>query len=182
MAPRPRAADVGRHQHDVRQRVHGALRAGPVGETCGAVATAEQRRGVRRLRRRQFHIPDPDTLGRLFGGVPIRDADAGELEHTGVVPGDGTLFHEESTGKVYVIAGGAKFHVPDPETLNLVFPGFVLRAVWSGALDHVPDRPVDGTFLRERNGTVSVILGGARFAMPDPAGSSRRGQERPRRW
>ena len=118
----------------------------------------------------KFHIPDPDTLGRLFGGVPIRDADAGELEHTGVVPGDGTLFHEESTGKVYVIAGGAKFHVPDPDTLNLVFPGFVLRAVWSGALDHVPDRPVDGTFLRERNGTVSVILGGARFAMPDPAG------------
>ena len=119
----------------------------------------------------KFHIPDPDTLGRLFGGVPIRDADAGELEHTGVVPGDGTLFHEAVDRQGLCHRRRRQVPRSGPgHTANLVFPGFVLRAVWSGALDHVPDRPVDGTFLRERNGTVSVILGGARFAMPDPAG------------
>ena len=61
------------------------------------------------------------------------------------------MLHEETTGKVFVIFGGAKFHVPDWPTLNRLFPGFLLRPLWGGALDKIPDRPADGTLLREEN-------------------------------
>jgi hypothetical protein len=116
----------------------------------------------------KFHVPDPATLARLYPAATITDAQDGEVEHIADVPGDGTLLHEESTGKVFVIMGGAKFHVPDPTTLARVFPGFLLRPLWAGALDAIPDVPVDATLLREESGPISVILGGALFTLPDP--------------
>lgn len=110
----------------------------------------------------KFHVPDPTTLERLFAGVPVRDTQAGELEHIGKIPGDGTLLHEESTGKVFVIYGGAKFQVPSWDTLTRLFPGFFLRPLWGGALDHIPDCPVDGTLLREESSTQTYIIAGCR--------------------
>lgn len=110
----------------------------------------------------KFHVPDPATLERLFAGVPVRDAQAGELEHMGKIPGDGTLLYEETTGKVFVTYGGAKFHVPTWDTLTRLFPGFLLRLLWGGALDHIPDCPADGTFFREESSTQIYIIAGCR--------------------
>jgi FAD binding domain len=89
----------------------------------------------------KFHVPDPPTLNRLFPGVPIHDAQPGELEHIGVVPGDGTIFLEETTSNVYVIKGGAKTLIPNwnNATLSQMFPGYLLRRVWPNALSHIPD-------------------------------------------
>jgi hypothetical protein len=121
----------------------------------------------------RFHVPNPDTLNRLFPGVPLRQAQDGELDRVGRIPGDGTLLHEETTGAVYAIYGGARFHVPSWETLTRLFPGFLLRPLWGGALDHIPDRPADGTLLREENGTIWVVFGGARFRVPNPPSPQR---------
>lgn len=89
----------------------------------------------------KFHVPDPATLARLYAGVPVRDAQAGELEHIGVLPGEGTLFIEETTSKVFTILGGAKALVPnwDHATLSRLFPGYTLRPLWHNALGHIPD-------------------------------------------
>lgn len=117
----------------------------------------------------KFHVTDPATLDGLFVGVPVRDAQVGELQHIGTMPGDGTLLHEESTGKVFVIYGGAKFHVPNWDTLTRLFPGFVLRLLWENALAHIPDCPVDGTLLREESHPeVYVIQGGQAIWIDHP--------------
>jgi len=115
----------------------------------------------------KFHVPDPATLNRLFAGVPVRDAQPGELEHVGKVPGDGTLLHEETTGKVFVIYGGAKFHVPNMDVFNQLFPGAVIRQLWGGALDGTPSVPQDGTLLSAGSQGIFGIYGGAKFHMPN---------------
>jgi hypothetical protein len=87
----------------------------------------------------KFHVPDPPTLNRLFAGVPIRDGVGTELDSIGTMPADGTLFQEETTGNVFAIISGMKYHVPDMATLNQQYPGFVLRPIWQNALANIPD-------------------------------------------
>ena len=84
------------------------------------------------------------------------------------IPRDGTLLREEN-GAIWVIYGGAKFHVPDPGTLSRVFGNTPWYQLWNGALDAIPTMPGDGTLLREENGAIWVIYGGAKFHVPDPA-------------
>lgn len=140
-------------------------------ERCGLIPTAQPKILLRNPNDgaiyviyggAKFHVPDPTTLTRLFAGVPVRDAQAGELEHIGKVPGDGTLLQEETTGKVFVIYSGAKFHVPNWDTLTRLFPGFFLRPLWGGAIDHIPDCPADGTFFREESSMQIYIIAGCR--------------------
>jgi hypothetical protein len=82
------------------------------------------------------------------------------------VPLDGTLLTERATGD-WVIAGGARFHIPDAATRLRVFSGRVGIGLWNGATDVIPTTPADGTLLREDNGAIWVIFGGARFHVPD---------------
>ena len=116
----------------------------------------------------RFHVPDPATLNRLFGGQPITAVPAGVVNGIPTIPVNGTLLREEN-GAIWVIFGGAKFHVPDPATLNRLFGGQPIFQLWDGALNGIPTAPIDGTLLREENGAIWVIFGGARFHVPDPA-------------
>jgi hypothetical protein len=115
----------------------------------------------------KFHVPDPATLNRLFGGVPIIDVPSGRLNAIPVVPVGGTLLREEN-GAIWVTVGGAKFHVPDPATLDRLFGGKGYFQLWDGAPSGIPSVPVDGTLLREENGAIWVTVGGAKFHVPDP--------------
>jgi hypothetical protein len=142
-------------------------------ERCGLISTAKPKLLLRNPSEgaiyvlygaAKFHVPNWDTLTRLFDGIPIRDVQGGELDHIGTMPGDGTLLHEETTGKVFVIYGAAKFHVPNWDTLTRLFPGFLLRPLWAGALDHIPDCPADGTFFREESSTQIYIIAGCHKA------------------
>jgi hypothetical protein len=114
----------------------------------------------------RFHVPDPATLSRLYPGVPIEVLAAGALDGVPVVPADGTLLREED-GAIWVVDGGARFGVPDMGTLNRLFAGRPIGQLWNGALNGIPGIPADGTLLREEDGAIWVIYGGAKFGVPD---------------
>jgi hypothetical protein len=110
----------------------------------------------------KFHVPDPGTLTRLFDASNVRQLWDGALGDIPAIPRDGALLREES-GAIYVIAGGARFHVPDPATLTRLFDATKVRQLWDGALNEIPTTPRDGTLLREESGAVYVVAGGAKF-------------------
>jgi Common central domain of tyrosinase len=95
---------------------------------------------------------------------PIYDTN---LSHARVSLPDGTLLREDD-GAIWVVYGGAKFHVPDPPTLARLYAGRPVDQVWNGALNAIGTLPVDGTLLREENGAIWVVYGGAKFHVPDP--------------
>jgi hypothetical protein len=115
----------------------------------------------------KFHVPDPNTLNRLYGGMPVVDAQTNLIDGIPTAPVDGTLLREEN-GAIWIIFGRARFHVPDPDTLNRLYGGRPVHQLWNGALDGIPMVPADGTLLREESGAIWVIAGGARFHVPDP--------------
>ena len=65
-----------------------------------------------------------------------------------LIPRDRTLLREEN-GAIWVIYGGARFHVPDPMTLQRLFGVDQVFQVWDGALDGIGANPRDGTCLAE---------------------------------
>jgi hypothetical protein len=113
-------------------------------------------------------VPDPSTLNALYGGKPIDQVWDGATADIPGVPVNGTLLREQS-GAIFVVFGGAKFHVPDPSTLNALYGGKPIDQVWDGATADIPGVPVDGTLLREQSGAIFVVFGGAKFHVPDPS-------------
>jgi hypothetical protein len=81
---------------------------------------------------------------------------------------DGTLLRE-STGRIWVVYGGARFAVPNPATIEALFPGVADHQLWNGALDGIPTVPADGTLLREQSSTVVYTTVG-RSKSPDTGG------------
>jgi hypothetical protein len=121
----------------------------------------------------KFHVPDPATLSRLFANKPIYQLWNGVLDYISTpMHYNGMLLREEN-GAIWVIYGGAKFHVPDPATLSRLFANMPIYQLWNGALDNISTIPGDGTLIHEDNGAVWVIYGEAKFHVPDPATLSR---------
>ena len=113
----------------------------------------------------RFAIPDAATLDRLFGGIPaILDSRNGATGLIPECPGDGTLLREEN-GAIWVVYGGARFHVPDEPTLtNFLFRARLSFNSGMGAVDPISRRTAPNlTLLRELDGTTWVVLAGARF-------------------
>jgi hypothetical protein len=81
---------------------------------------------------------------------------------------DGTILEDE-TGARYVIEGGARFHVPNDAVFDDLQKAAGVRHVTANETAGLPIVPVDRTLLRDTAGAVSVIYGGARFHVPDPA-------------
>jgi hypothetical protein len=115
----------------------------------------------------KFRVPDPSTLDRLFAGWPIYQLWDNALASTPNAPDDGTILRGED-GRVWVVFGRAKFHVPDPATLNRLYSGRPVLQLWDAALDPLDSIPVDGTLLRGEDGRVWVVFGRAKFHVPDP--------------
>ena len=117
----------------------------------------------------KFYIRDQQTLQRLFGRNPtIVTVPDGALAQVPLVPRDGTLIRELTEGRVHVVYGGAKFHIPDPPTLERFFgkdPTIV--TVPDGALTQVPLVPRDGTLIKELDDRIHVVYGEAKFYIPD---------------
>ncbi|MEQ1505640.1 MAG: hypothetical protein ABMB14_25630 [Myxococcota bacterium] len=112
-----------------------------------------------------FHVPDPDTLQRLYGGEPLLPVWTGLHAMFTGLPSGGVLFREES-GAVYAILGGARFHVPDPPTYDRLYATWPLYEVWNGATDAFPAVPVDGAVLQDDDGTAFLMVGGAPLRAP----------------
>ena len=118
--------------------------------------------------RAKFHVPDPTTYNRLFGGRKLFQLWNGAPQQIPDIPRDGTMLREEN-GAIWVIAGKAKFHVPDPVTLARVFPDTPYFQLWDGAVQHIPDIPTDGTILCEEScQQVFIIFSGRKFLLPQP--------------
>jgi hypothetical protein len=116
----------------------------------------------------KFHVPDVATLNRLYNNKTIKEATGG-VNGLPTVPVDGTLLREEN-GTIWVIFGGARFHVPDPATLDRLFGGKSSFQLWDGAPAGIPTVPVDGTLLREENNSQTFIVqGGHKVAAPPSA-------------
>jgi hypothetical protein len=89
------------------------------------------------------------------------------LKDAPVLPPDGTLLHQPSSA-ISIVYGGARFHIPDPRTLAALYPGWPVQEASDDYVRGLPLLPRDGTLLSEQSGKVWVIVGGARFHVPDP--------------
>ena len=94
-----------------------------------------------------------DLTGSLRGRVRV------------AVPRDGALLKEQSRPEVFVVYGGAKFHIPSPDEFTaLGFAQKYIRVVSDGQLAPIPDVPLDSTLLKELSRPeVYVAYGGAKF-------------------
>jgi hypothetical protein len=81
-----------------------------------------------------------------------------------------TLVRETSQAPVYVIAGHAKFHVPDTQTLHRLYGGWnKVVIVPDGTLQGYGNIPVDDTYLREENAAqVWRMVAGKKQPVPSP--------------
>jgi hypothetical protein len=98
---------------------------------------------------------DDGQIERVLSGVPD-------------VPSDGELWKERSRPEVYVMYGGAKFHIPsEDEFTALGFSWGGIRVVPDGELLRIRDVPQEGTLLKERaRPEVYVMRGGRRSHIP----------------
>jgi len=115
----------------------------------------------------RFVAPDTPTLDRFFAGITPTPIANGGTRLIPTVPRDGTLLREES-GAIWVLFGGAKFRIPDEATLSALYTDWPIQQLWNSATEPLPRVPIDATLLRELNGDTWVVLGGARFHIPDP--------------
>lgn len=147
--PQPRSADDGAGLGTPARR-DGSVLAGPDGALWTTAGGA------------RFRVPDRETAAWLFPHEHVRGVSQSTLDEISRTPRDGSLLREEP-GPIFLIAGGAKLHVPDPWTLARLFDGMRVANLWQGALDDLPDVPRDGTLLRaELDPQVYEIRGGTR--------------------
>jgi hypothetical protein len=74
------------------------------------------------------------------------------LGHADLDYPDLNIVREVSRPEVYVVAGGAKFQIPDPPTLFRLYGGWeVVRIVPDQALAQLAAVPREGTLIREEN-------------------------------
>jgi hypothetical protein len=85
-----------------------------------------------------------------LGAVPDDVRHPDELKWTGTLPPrDGALFRELRSDAVFLYAGGAPFHVPDPTSLESFGGEGAVRTVPAETLQTLARPPREGTLLRE---------------------------------
>ena len=105
----------------------------------------------------KFSVPDQSTLSRLYPGaraVKLWDAAVASIPN---VPHDGALMRGED-GKIWVVAGGASFHVPNLDVLSRFYPDGRPFPLWNAALANIGNVPIDGTLLREESSSVAFLM------------------------
>jgi predicted acylesterase/phospholipase RssA len=124
----------------------------------------------------KFHVPDPATLSRLYAGKPLFQLWDGGSAGIPNIPNDMSFLGEEN-GAIWLVLGQAKFLAPDLPTLVRLYGGAPLFhppfPLPNGGASEIPNIPVDGTLLREENGTLWAVFGHAKFHVADAATLSR---------
>ena len=87
-----------------------------------------------------------------------------------VTRSDNCFILEQDGSVVWLLQGGARFAIPDPDTLFALGYDFGdVRIVPKGFLDLVPLTPEDGSLLMELGGgTIYVVYAGGLFGFPSP--------------
>jgi hypothetical protein len=124
---------------------------------------------------------EPDgTMAVIAGGAPVRFASMDELNRAGYSnvawtavpagwlnklpqdPRNGTYLRNASDGSIFVIAGGAKYHLSSAEWTAMGQPGSINVPV--RFIDSYDAVPLDGTHLRSvTDGAIYLIAGGAKY-------------------
>lgn len=93
-----------------------------------------------------------DLLGLLGGRDSRLIAGAVAFQQLPAFPADFTLIRELNSPEVFVVFGGAKFQIPDPQTLyNLGFTWSMVRVIPAGGMAKLRTVPIDGTLIKEQN-------------------------------
>jgi hypothetical protein len=80
------------------------------------------------------------------------------------IPLDGSHLRDVATGSIYVIAGGAKYHLSAAQYAALGNPSFTNVPI--GLLYTLGNAPRNGTFLRNRSdGSIFLVVGGAKYGL-----------------
>jgi hypothetical protein len=109
-------------------------------------------------------MTDPAGFRVVFGGASFL-ADSAYLSAMGLstagalpfsampaAPADGVLVRERNHPEVFVVYGGAKFWIPDPETLfDLGFDFTVVKVIPDGGSTQIASIPFDGTLIKEQH-------------------------------
>lgn len=114
----------------------------------------------------RLHIPDVQTFARMgYDWKKVRVVPRGSLADIPTAFPDGALVHKDGSKAVYVIYGGAKFHIPDPaafSTMGLDWDH--VQKLSPRAFDLIPSVPRNGTWLTEMGtGRHWLIQGGTKF-------------------
>ena len=109
----------------------------------------------------RFRLPDEHVRKWLFPHTQIVDSTREAVLRLPTVPPDGALLREEPS-PIYVIYGGARFHVPDPGALIRLYDVARVRYLWPSAAHHLPIVPNDGTLLSEEPDFMAYEIRGGR--------------------
>lgn len=109
-------------------------------------------------------MSDPAGRRVVFGGASFL-ADLAYLSAMGLgtagavpfaqlpaAPADGVLLRERNRPEVFVVYGGAKFWIPNPETLfDLGFDFSMVKVIPDGGTTQIGPMPFDGTLIKEQH-------------------------------
>lgn len=105
------------------------------------------------------------------GGAAVEVSPDGVAALIPTVPQDGALLQESGDPRVYVVYGGARFHVPSPEIFEAMgFDWSEIGSLPAGLLERVPLTPPDYTRVSEFvTGGDYLIVGGAKLPVDNAA-------------
>lgn len=106
-----------------------------------------------------FRYKDDDALGGGDYTLYLQVEPTGAILPDVDLNKDGQTYQEVNAPEIYVLFGGAKFWVPNLDTLNRLYGGSAsVQIVAANALKNVPTIPRNGTLLKEENKPVEVWL------------------------
>jgi hypothetical protein len=109
----------------------------------------------------------PVSTGTL-GGPPVSTITAQQFAQLNLVPYEGTLLEDASSGALYTVAGGAPLLVNEPSLFASVQPVRIdhwdLENIGNPAA-HLNAVPENGTFLKTTSGSLYRVAGGTPFPM-----------------
>jgi hypothetical protein len=99
----------------------------------------------------RFWINSPEEFdGNGFSWSAVRETANGSLNHVSTYPANGTLVSERGADPIYVVYGGAPFHIPSPEVFEAMgFRWDMVAQIPNGSVAGLRKFPADGTLLRE---------------------------------
>jgi hypothetical protein len=102
-------------------------------------------------------IPNPDVLEQHYGGWgAVQLVPDGALAAVPSIPRDGTVLREFAAAPVYVVQGGQRRWIPNPDVLELYGGWGAVREVPDGSLAAIPEGPGVGEAELAQQGRCTV--------------------------
>lgn len=111
-----------------------------------------------------FRVDDSIVINGVRYSYAFDNITAVPFSALPALPVDGTLVREWNRPEVYVIYGGAKFHIPDPPTLfALGFDWPQVSVIPPGGTGKLLEIPIDGTLIQEQHDPSVFLVDGRKL-------------------